>query len=511
MRLPPSIKRFLTVNGRYVVGGVFLLIAASILFTLNQVSNNVLHLTVQQGTSMQAQLIREFRALYSDDVVQRLSHYGIRATHDYKVTDRTIPLPATLTIELGKAMHERYPDVEMRLYSDYPFPWRRAEGGVRDKFEHDALVFLRKHPNEIYYSFEDLKGTPYYRYAVGDVMKESCVQCHNTHPDSPKKDWKVGDVRGVLEIERPLNALVSQVQSSLVGTAAIMIGLAAAAFVAVQWALAVSMRAQRTAEETAARSATANVELAFGLDSVRSTIGEQSAEILGVTEALSSARHNILSSAMQLAGNAARTAVAVKETTAVVEGAMQAVEVTAGRSKSASGTAKDALQLAKSGQSATDGAVVGMRRIKEHMEELGKCMTQLNMQSAQIREIVYVIDEIAQQSNILGLNATIESVKAGEYGMGFGIVAKAIRDLSQESRRANHMIGVNLDAVVKAISVAAEAAQQSTEVVVPGEHQIKQAQEVILRALPQPGGIGTNGIGDRSLEQAAAVEHGADC
>ena len=42
------------------------------------------------------------------------------------------------------------------------------------------------------------------RYAIARVLKESCVECHNTRSDSPKKDWKVGDVRGILEITRPL-------------------------------------------------------------------------------------------------------------------------------------------------------------------------------------------------------------------------------------------------------------------------------------------------------------------
>ena len=51
---------------------------------------------------------------------------------------------------------------------------------------------------------EDVLGRPALRYATADRMRAPCVECHNQHPQSPKTDWKVGDVRGVLEIIRPL-------------------------------------------------------------------------------------------------------------------------------------------------------------------------------------------------------------------------------------------------------------------------------------------------------------------
>ena len=103
----------------------------------------------------------------------------------------------------------------MRLYSDFPFPWRKEDGGPRDRFEADALTDLRHQPNQPVYEFTDLDGQPVLRYATARRMKESCTQCHNTHPESPKKDWKIGDVRGVLEIIRPLDTDEARIRTGL--------------------------------------------------------------------------------------------------------------------------------------------------------------------------------------------------------------------------------------------------------------------------------------------------------
>ena len=60
------------------------------------------------------------------------------------------------------------------------------------------------------------------RYATADLMRPSCVNCHNTHPASPKTDWKTGDVRGVLEVILPLDTAVAQTRAGLRGTFALM-------------------------------------------------------------------------------------------------------------------------------------------------------------------------------------------------------------------------------------------------------------------------------------------------
>ncbi|MGH8806492.1 MAG: EAL domain-containing protein, partial [Noviherbaspirillum sp.] len=91
-----------------------------------------------------------------------------------------------------------------RLYSEYPFPWRK-DGGPRDAFEREALAALRNDATQPYYRVEQYQGQLVLRYAVADRMRAQCIACHNTHPASPKTGWKEGDVRGVLEVIRPIS------------------------------------------------------------------------------------------------------------------------------------------------------------------------------------------------------------------------------------------------------------------------------------------------------------------
>src|SRR5207244_3483828 len=114
-----------------------------------------------------------------------------------------LPLPATFTIDIGQHLaRQNESGVQIRLYSD--FPWRkwRSDGGPHDDFERDALAQLRERPDEPYYRFEELQGKPVLRYAIARRMSKDCLACHNHLPESPKKTWREGDVRGVLEIIR---------------------------------------------------------------------------------------------------------------------------------------------------------------------------------------------------------------------------------------------------------------------------------------------------------------------
>ncbi|MGA1623334.1 MAG: histidine kinase dimerization/phosphoacceptor domain -containing protein, partial [Synechocystis sp.] len=84
-------------------------------------------------------------------------------------------------------------------------------GGPKDKFEREALTHLAKNPKVPFSRVEVVDGEERLRFAAADVMKPSCVACHNSHPDSPKRDWKVGEMRGALTWSYPLNELQNHV------------------------------------------------------------------------------------------------------------------------------------------------------------------------------------------------------------------------------------------------------------------------------------------------------------
>ena len=127
-----------------------------------------------------------------------------------------LSIPATFLHDVGEQLAQTSrTGVKVRQYSDYPFPWR-TDGGPRDDFERAALRRLRQSKGqETVHEFTEIDGQRVVRYAQARVMKRTCVECHNTHPQSPRKDWQEGDVRGVLVIIRPLDKDEARVGEAL--------------------------------------------------------------------------------------------------------------------------------------------------------------------------------------------------------------------------------------------------------------------------------------------------------
>ena len=156
--------------------------------------------------------ITAVREYYSATVIPVTQKHNLEAGHDYAQRPDMVPLPATLVHEVNDNLN-RKEGYTIRLYSRYPFP-HRADGGPRDDFEEEALKTLTASPKAEFWKQEDYKGVPSVRLATADVMSgQSCVNCHNTYAKSPKIDWKLGDVRGALEIIIPIDQTLAAAQA----------------------------------------------------------------------------------------------------------------------------------------------------------------------------------------------------------------------------------------------------------------------------------------------------------
>jgi PAS domain S-box-containing protein len=144
------------------------------------------------------------RAYYADNVIARLqaSPGKVVISENYRLVHGAIPIPATLSVELGSLFDNANGDGRMTygFLSDYPFAKRNSR--PLDDFEQAALDAFRRDPQRQTYSrlVGGRLGPSAYRLATPVLMRQACVTCHNTHPDSPKRDWKVGDVRGIQEV-----------------------------------------------------------------------------------------------------------------------------------------------------------------------------------------------------------------------------------------------------------------------------------------------------------------------
>lgn len=169
--------------------------------------------------------VSQFRNFYTASILPRLRERGLTITHDYHNIPNSVPLPATFTTDFGEYMSAESLSYKVRLFSDLPFAWRET-GGIKDDFEAHAITQLRANPSEPVWRFEEDKGQTILRYAIADVLTESCVSCHNSYPGTPKNDWKIGDVRGVLEVARPISGLNKTLEQSAQKTFAIMVSMA---------------------------------------------------------------------------------------------------------------------------------------------------------------------------------------------------------------------------------------------------------------------------------------------
>jgi len=172
-----------------------------------------------------SEVVREFRTLYTSEVVKPAKLAGLSVSHDYMGKEGTIPLPATLSMVLGNRIAGRKHGGATQLYSNFPFPWREESGGLADEFARDAWEALNENPTEPFWRVESVDGLPSLRYATADLMRSDCVQCHNTHDQSPKTDWKVGDVRGVLEVVAPLDQALAETEAARRDFALLIAGL----------------------------------------------------------------------------------------------------------------------------------------------------------------------------------------------------------------------------------------------------------------------------------------------
>ncbi len=204
----------------FIAGGFLITGLVSYFLIVNQKEN--VELAGLKTTETIANQIKTLRTFYTNEVLQRAKDAGIKANHNYENESGTLPLPATFTHALGDQIKKDFPGTVVRLYSMYPFPHRAADQKY-DEFEERAIEQLIDTPTEPVYELVEYEGRLSMRYVSADVMGESCVACHNSHPETPKDDWVVGDVRGGIEVIVPVDDVQSSVQTASIRLGVIIV------------------------------------------------------------------------------------------------------------------------------------------------------------------------------------------------------------------------------------------------------------------------------------------------
>ena len=166
--------------------------------------------TEERSVSLPVELVADYvhavieadREVYTKHVVERLQVKGVVVASENWEEMNTLLLPAQFLIESGRVMATKGIGMRYRLISLWPINKRNV---ASSEFEKLGLGTILTHPTKPYTGFVKIGGARYFQAIYPDLaVTQACIGCHNAHPDSPKRDFKLNDVMGAMVISIPV-------------------------------------------------------------------------------------------------------------------------------------------------------------------------------------------------------------------------------------------------------------------------------------------------------------------
>ena len=147
-------------------------------------------------------VIEADREVYTMHVVERMQIKGVVVASENWEEKNTLHLPAQFLMESGRIMARKGLGIQYRLISLWPINKRNV---ASSEFEKLGLATILTHPTKPYTAFVKEGGARYFQAVYPDLaVAQACIGCHNSHPDSPKRDFKINDVLGAIVISIPV-------------------------------------------------------------------------------------------------------------------------------------------------------------------------------------------------------------------------------------------------------------------------------------------------------------------
>jgi methyl-accepting chemotaxis protein len=189
--------------------------------------------------------------------------------------------------------------------------------------------------------------------------------------------------------------------------------------------------------------------------------------------------NEILISTEEMSSGATQQDQEITNTSSAVEELTVSMKQVSNNAEASAEAARRALDAAEQGNRAVRDTLEGMQRIRASVQATAKKIKSLGDRSLEISEIINVINDITEQTNLLALNAAIEAARAGEAGRGFAVVADEVRKLAEHSRTATKDIAALIKAIQAETNEAVVVMEEGTKEVEVGARLADQAGKAL--------------------------------
>lgn len=484
-----SMLKGMTIGPKFIlsISAVALLVITLGLVVLYQQEESKMDTMLAGRSSVISTQIMISRAYITQNYVAKIkkSKAGgeIQVAKDHTGIADAIPFPATAVREMGEEA-TRTGLYSARLVSQNPM---NASNTPKDNFENEAMRAIMAGADH-YSRRDDVNGVQTFRRAIADkATTTACLSCHTNS--------QVGDTLGMLSLSLPMSEAVVLSSRSMWQTGGLMAGIVVIIMVVTYFLLRnIVLKplakmsdisrdiAKGEGDLTKRVPAEGNDELAHmggyfnefieKLQHMIKKVAHVTDKVASASVELSATAEEISKGTDTLTSRASQTAAAVEEMNATVGQVAQ-------NSGKAASLAQDTVKTAQEGGTVVSSTISGMQQLSEAVSNSATIISDLGKSSDQIGEIVRTIEDIADQTNLLALNAAIEAARAGEQGRGFAVVADEVRKLAERTTKATKEIGDMIRQIQHDTRGAVDSMQQGTQKVTAGVDLVNKTGEAL--------------------------------
>ena len=459
---------------------------------------------------------KTIRGYYTKNIIKKILPIAdISPDYNHKDNPNKIPLPATFIHEISEEFSKKGIMI-LKLYSPYPFPNRDTR--KLDDFGQKAWQALKKNPKQNFSQIEIINNKQVVRVALADTMsQQGCVNCHNSHPNTPKNDWKLHDVRGVLEVQVPIEQQLESASSLNTTIAIIMIFVLSATIILLFFMfrrlISERLRKVHTALEVIAqgegdlsrrldetpKDEIGNIANSFNrfisqLEKTLSGIYEQVIQLSQTTQSMETVTQETQQGSLDQQNLADQISNAMSDMKSSTQDMSEIAASTAENSQKAQ-------QQSHHSQTIITQSMESVEKLSTMMHQTSNAVSQLESDSQNIGGVLDVIRGIADQTNLLALNAAIEAARAGEQGRGFAVVADEVRTLASRTQQSTEEINTMIVQLQSGAKSAVNAIKHGNESIETSNSKASETNSIINEM-----GAVINDIQAQNLQLSTAAE-----